>query len=61
MVPLYSKLHKALKTLEFFTKNQWEWSRHNVDTLRKTLSESDKQVINMVINISVSSLELILK
>lgn len=44
MVRIYNKLHKALDTLEFFLRNEWQWERHNVDMLKRVMSEEDRQV-----------------
>lgn len=44
MMPIYNKLHKAMSTLEFFTRNQWQWSHHNVDMLKRVMSDEDRQV-----------------
>lgn len=44
MVHLYKKLHKAVKTLEYFTQNQWIFMQDNTSQLRDSLSPLDAQV-----------------
>ena len=44
MVDMYTKLHKTMDVLNFFTTRSWEWTYTNNDLLTSQLSADDKQV-----------------
>ena len=44
MVDMYTKLHKTMDVLNFFTTRSWEWTYTNNDLLTSQLSSDDKQV-----------------
>ena len=44
MVNIYSKLHKTIATLDFFTHNQWTWTHKNTDLLVEAMTPDDREV-----------------
>ncbi|XP_065909692.1 fatty acyl-CoA reductase 1-like [Dysidea avara] len=46
MMFIYSRLSKALNTLEYFTCNRWTWSRDNTEQLWSLMSPEDQELFN---------------
>jgi len=46
MVKISKRMHKAGKTLEFFTTNEWDFARERVEELDSQLDEQDRMVFN---------------
>ena len=44
MVKIYSKLHKGMEVLKFFTVRDWDWTHKNMDILRAAMSHDDQKV-----------------
>lgn len=44
MVDMYTKLHKTMDVLKFFTSRSWEWTYTNNGSLTQKLSADDQKV-----------------
>jgi len=43
MVRTYTKLHKSMEILEYFTTRSWEWTHAHLDVLRSHMSPEDQK------------------
>ena len=43
LTPVYDKIHRATKALEFFTLNEWTWKTTNYQQLIGCLNETDRR------------------
>lgn len=48
MVSLYTKLHKTMSVLNYFTSRSWEWTYTNNDLLTTRLSAADRAVSSIL-------------
>lgn len=46
MVSVYSRLHKAMGTLTYFTTRSWQWTHSGLDLLKAVMTAEDSQVNN---------------
>jgi len=44
MVQTYTKLHKSMETLEYFTTRSWEWTHGQMDSLKGHMTPDDQKV-----------------
>jgi fatty acyl-CoA reductase len=43
MVQLYTKLHKSMETMEYFTTRSWQWTHTQLDLLRSHMTPEDQK------------------
>lgn len=44
MVKIYTKLHKSMEILEYFTTRSWDWTHANLDALKSSMTPEDQKV-----------------
>ncbi|XP_033126302.1 fatty acyl-CoA reductase 1-like [Anneissia japonica] len=44
MMKIYDKIQKAVKMLEFFTTNNWQWTNTNSQHLQSSMTEEDRKI-----------------
>lgn len=44
MLKVYNKIHKAIKSIAYFSINRWEYIDDNVQTLWNRLNKEDQQL-----------------
>lgn len=43
MVKIYTKLHKSMEILEYFTTRSWDWTHANLDALKSSMTPEDQK------------------
>lgn len=43
MVQVYTRLHKSMEVLEYFTTRSWEWTHSNMDVLKGSMTPDDQK------------------
>ena len=44
MVQMYTKLHKYMETMEYFSTQSWEWTYDHLDMLKSQMTPEDQKV-----------------